>query len=106
MKYQILAELYENLSATTKRLEKIDILSKFLKILPKNESEIIHLIQGNIYPDYDERKLGISEQLAIRSIAKSFGTTPDKVTNEWRKIGDLGEVAKNLCKEKKTNDII
>ncbi|MDA3837126.1 MAG: ATP-dependent DNA ligase [Nanoarchaeota archaeon] len=101
MLYEKLAQLYKSLSSTTKRLEKTEILSEFLKETPKEESEIIHLIQGNIYPDYDQRKLGISEQLAIKSISKSFGTTPEKVTQEWKKVGDIGEVAKNLCKTKK-----
>lgn len=101
MKYESLANLYDKLSSTTKRLEKIDILSKFIELIPENETEIIHLIQGNIYPEYDERKIGISEQLAIKSLAKSFGSTPEKITEEWKKMGDIGEVAKNLCKTKK-----
>jgi DNA ligase-1 len=101
MQYQQLAQLYEDLSSTTKRLEKIDILGEFLKTIPEEESEIIHMIQGNVYPDYDERKLGISEQLAIRCLSKSYGSTPEKVTEEWKKIGDLGEVAKQLCSKKK-----
>ena len=101
MKYKELADLYEALSSTTKRLEKTTILAEFLKKIPKEESDIIYLIQGNVYPDYDERKLGISEQLAIRSIAKSYGSTSEKVTEKWKQIGDLGEVAKEICKEKK-----
>jgi DNA ligase-1 len=101
MRYKKLAQLYEDLSSTTKRLEKIDILSKFLEFIPKEDSYILYLILGEIYPEYDERRIGISNQLAIKAIAKSTGTTPEKVINEWRKIGDIGEVAKKLTEKKK-----
>jgi hypothetical protein len=37
MKYKKLAEVYEDLSSTTKRLEKIEILAKFLKEIKKDE---------------------------------------------------------------------
>lgn len=101
MKYEELANIYEKLSSTTKRLEKTEILSNFLKKIPTEESEIIYLIQGNIYPEYDERKIGISEQLAIKAIAKSFGTTTEKIIQEWKKLGDIGEVAQKICETKK-----
>ncbi len=101
MRYQKLAQLYEELSYTTKRLEKINILSKFLDHLKEEDSYILYLIEGNIYPDYDERRIGISNQLAIKAISKATGTTPAKVTAQWKKIGDIGEVAKELTKNKK-----
>ena len=101
MNYLKLAELYEALASTTKRLEKRDILSKFLLHLPEKEKDVMYLLLGDIYPEYDERKIGISSQLAIKAISKATGTTPEKVTNEWKKIGDLGEVAEALIKRKK-----
>lgn len=101
MLYEKLANLYLELSSTTKRLEKIEILGNFLPDIKDEESYIVYLIQGNLYPNYDERKLGISEQLAIRSIAKAFGTTPEKVTQKWKELGDLGLTAKDFCKNKK-----
>ena len=101
MRYSKLANLYEELSSTTKRLEKIDILSKFLENLKKEDSYLLYLIEGNIYPDYDERRIGISNQLAIKAISKSTGTTLTKVNSLWKKIGDLGLTAKELTKKKK-----
>jgi len=101
MLYKKLTELYENIGSTTKRLEKIDILSKFLRYLPEEDREVIYLLEGNIYPEYDERRIGISNQIAIKAISKATGTDSKKVVQEWKKIGDLGEVAKKLTKEKK-----
>jgi len=78
MNYLKLAQLYEELSSTTKRLEKIKILSKFLVHLSDKDNELMYLLQGDIYPEYDERRIGISNQLAIKAISKATGTNPKK----------------------------
>ena len=101
MYYKKLAELYESLSSTTKRLEKTDILAKFLVDLKDSDKEVLYLILGDIYPEYDQRKIGISNQLAIKAIAKSVGTENSSVVLEWKKLGDLGLVAEELKKKKK-----
>jgi DNA ligase 1 len=106
MKYSQLAELYDSLSSTTKRLEKIDILSKFLKNLKEENSYILYLLEGNIYPNYDERKIGISDKLVIKAIAKTTGISDKKIIQDWKKIGDLGEVAKKLTKTKKQTTLL
>ena len=101
MRYENLAKVYDQLSSTTKRLEKINILAKFLEEIPKDDSDILYLMEGRIYPAYDERKIGISNQLAIKAISKATGTDQKKVVAQWKKIGDIGEVAKELTKGKK-----
>ncbi len=105
MRYKHLAELYESLSATTKRLEKTEILSKFLREVSEEDKDILYLLQGEIYPEYSEKKIGISNQLAIQAISKSTGTEKDKVVKEWKSIGDLGKVAEKLTKEKKQHTL-
>ncbi|MFH1801632.1 MAG: ATP-dependent DNA ligase [archaeon] len=100
MRYQKLAEIYEELSSTTKRLEKIKILSKFLEHISQEDKDILYLLLGKIYPEYDERRIGISNQLAIKAISKSTGDREEKVKSEWKTIGDLGEVAEKLTRKK------
>ncbi len=100
MQYLKLAELYEALSSTTKRLEKVEILSKFLRYLHESDREILYLLSGNIYPNYDEKKIGISTQLAIKAISKATGTESKQVVKEWRILGDLGKVSEKLTKNK------
>ena len=101
MRYQKLARLYEELSGTTKRLEKIRILSKFLKHLPESDRDVMYLLLGDIYPEYDERRIGISNQLAIKAIIKAKGIEEKKITREWKEIGDLRKVAEVLTAKKK-----
>ena len=103
--YKKLAELYESLSSTPKRLEKIKILSEFLKDFDKSEREVIYLLLGNIYPEYDDRKIGISSQLAIKAISKATGTEKEKVVKEWKILGDLGKVSEKLTQGKKQHTL-
>ena len=105
MKYKKLAELYESLSSMPKRLEKIKILSEFLKDLDKSDRDVMYLLLGNIYPEYDDRKIGISSQLAIKAISKATGTEKDKVIKEWKTLGDLGKVAEKLSKDRRQHTL-
>lgn len=106
MEYQILANLYEQVSSTTKRLEKIDYLKDFLKKLPEAQKDTIYLLLGNIYPEYDERRIGISNQIVIKAISQATGVSIDKIKKEWKKIGDLGEVGFKLISTKKQASLI
>lgn len=101
MRYKELVEIYEKLSSTTKRLEKIKILSDFLIRINNGEEEIIYLLTGEIFPDYEEKKIGINSQLVIKALSKASGIEKEQIVEEWKKIGDLGEVAEKLIQKKK-----
>ena len=89
MRYKTLAQLYEELNSTTKRLEKIKILSKFLRYLHEDDRDVMYLLLGDIYPEYDERRIGISNQLAIKAISKATGIELKQVVKEWKSLGDI-----------------
>ncbi|MBN1792988.1 ATP-dependent DNA ligase [Candidatus Woesearchaeota archaeon] len=102
MKYSLLAEIYEQLESTSKRLEKTFILSKLLKKTGEEDiDKIILLVQGRVLPQWDETKLGVSERLVIKAITIATGISGDRIEREWKSIGDLGRVAEKLV-EKKT----
>ncbi|MEX0932771.1 MAG: ATP-dependent DNA ligase [Candidatus Pacearchaeota archaeon] len=105
MLYKKLAETYEALASTTKRLEKIKILSKFLTQVHELDKEVMYLLMGDIYPESDQRRIGISNQLAIKSIALAVGTDKNEVVKEWKNLGDLGQVAEKLKKKKKQSTL-
>jgi len=102
MLYKDLVEFYEKLGGTTKRLEKTYIVSELLKKSPKNIiKEIIYLLQGKVFPPWDERKIGMSSMLVIKVIRSVTGTSETEIKKLWRKTGDLGEVAGELVKTNK-----
>jgi DNA ligase 1 len=102
MLYSLLVDAYENISKTTKRLEISALLVSLLKEAPPSIiDKVVYLTQGKLYPDYLGIEVGIAEKLAIKSISAVAGTTEDRVTTEYKAIGDLGTAAEQLL-EKKT----
>src|SRR3989344_9609277 len=102
MKYSQLCEVYEELEKNPARLKKTEILAEFLKKLKhEKDKQIIYLLKGRIFPDYDERETGISNQLVIKALEKSTGISNKEIVKLWKKIGDLGLVAEEITKGKK-----
>ncbi len=104
MLYSELVEVYECLSRTTKRLEKIRILSDFIASF-KDREEFSYLLRGRVFPDYDSRELGVSTQIIIKAIARATGVRTDEVVTLFKKNGDLGNVAFLLLEKHKQNSL-
>ncbi len=101
MEYLELVNLYEGLSKTTKKLEKANILSKFIKKLNLAEiDDVMCLVTASVFPPYDKRKIGFSDRLVLKAISSTSGIKPEDVEKLWSKIGDLGDVAEKLLKDK------
>ncbi len=102
MDYKKLVGVYEALEKTTKRLEKRDIIAKILKEANEADLEkIIYLLQGMVFPQFDERKIGMSSRLILKVISKVSGESVNEIEKKWKKIGDLGEITESLVKKKK-----
>ena len=94
-------ELYKKLESTTKRLEKTEIIANFLKKTKDSDlAYVLYLIHGRVFPQWDERKIGFSSRLLMKSIDASTGAGVRKIENESNKLGDLGDVAGKLIKNK------
>ena len=101
MKYSELAAVYEKLDGTAKRLEKTEHLSDFLKKVPADcLEEIVLLLQGRVFPAWDQRDAGVAGQLMAKAISLASGSGMQAVEKEWKKTGDLGNVAENLIKKR------
>tara|TARA_Y100000310_G_scaffold316272_1_gene367767 strand:- start:28 stop:1737 length:1710 start_codon:yes stop_codon:yes gene_type:complete len=101
MNYSELCETYEDLRKNPSRLKKTEILSNFLKKLKhQKDKQVIYLLQGKAFPDYDEREFGISEQLCIKALEKSSGISKKEIISKWRKIGDLGKISEEIMSKK------
>lgn len=44
-------------------------------------------------PEYEALELGLGETLMIKAIAQCTGRKPDQIKADFKRIGDLGEVA-------------
>src|SRR3989344_3877513 len=105
MQYIEFVNLYEEISKTTKRLEKTTILSNFLKKLKKHQFDWIYLLKGRTFPDYDPKEFGISDKLTIKAIAKASGSTEADIMKRYKKIGDLGELSEEFIGKRKQSTL-
>ncbi len=106
MHYSRLVEIYEKLDATTKRLEQTDILSEFLKEVDADDlGTTILLLEGRIFPRWDEREVGIAAKTMLKAISVASGEPISRINSEWKKTGDLGTVSYNLIKKKKQSTL-
>ena len=102
MDYSKLVDVYEQLNKTTKRLEKTHIISEFLRNVSVDEMEnVILLLEGRVFPNYDAREIGVASRLMLKSLDVATGISVDKIEKEWKKLGDLGLVAELIVKTKK-----
>jgi DNA ligase-1 len=100
--YATIADAYDKIEATTKRLEMTNFLVDLLKKTPKSMiSKVIYLTQGKLYPDFVGVEIGVAEKLAIKALAKASGRTDSMLLKLFAEVGDIGEVAQEVLKNKK-----
>jgi DNA ligase-1 len=99
--YAVIADAYEKIEATTKRLEMTDLLVDLLKKTPKDIiSRVVYLTQGKIYPDFVGLEIGVAEKLAIKALARASGRRQSEIEADLQKSGDIGETAQNILAKK------
>ena len=101
MEFAILADSFNKMESTTKRLELTQYLVELFEKTPNEViSRIVYLLQGKLRPDFEGIELGVAEKLAIRAISKSSGIPLKKIEEEYRKGGDIGHAATKILEQK------
>ncbi|MDW8041630.1 MAG: ATP-dependent DNA ligase [Nitrososphaerota archaeon] len=107
MEFRRLAEYYERLEATTKRLEMRDILVELLREATADETQKIAMLSlGRLYPPFVGIELGMAEKLAIRALRSVTGASEAEIERLLAKLGDLGLVAEELLSKRKAQTIL
>jgi DNA ligase-1 len=107
MRYHVLADVYEQLEKTPAKLKKTGIIAGLLKGAEKGELyRIALLLQGRVFPSYDEREIGIASQSMEKILAQASGFSVEDVGRMFRKIGDFGLVAEEMTEKKKQRTLM
>jgi len=102
LRYAVIAEAYEKIESTTKRLEMTDLLVDLLKNTPKEIiDKVVYLTQGKIYPDFISLEIGVAEKLAIKALVRASGKKESEIEEDLKKTGDIGETARGFMANKK-----
>ncbi|MCQ2964443.1 MAG: ATP-dependent DNA ligase [archaeon] len=101
MKYAELVKVYEDLGATTKRLEKTAILAEFFKKVEVDElPKITLMVLGTVFPSWSEEEQGIGDKLVMKAVADAVGVSVDTVEDAVRDEGDMGAASEKLYAKK------
>jgi DNA ligase 1 len=97
VKYEIVAEAYQDLEQATGRLMLIDRLASLLALTPQELlPTVCYMCQGLVAPEFAAVDLGMAEKLALRAVATATGVEPGDVIAAVREAGDLGQAAEQL----------
>jgi DNA ligase-1 len=100
--YSEIADAYEKIEATTKRLEMTDLLVELIKKTPKELiDKVVYLTQGKLYPDFVKLEIGVAERLAIKALARASGRKESEIEEDLKKSGDIGETAQKFIANKR-----
>jgi len=105
--YAVIADAYEKIEATTKRLEMTDLLVNLLKD-PETKpviDKVVYLTQGKLYPDFEGVEMGVAEKLAVRALALATGRRESEIEEDLKKTGDIGETAQNFLAKKRQSTL-
>ena len=102
MRYRDIAEAYEKIEATSKRLEMTDLLVDLLKKTPRDIiGRVAYLTQGKLYPDFVGIEIGVAEKLALKALSRATGSRESILNDDLRKTGDIGETGRKFIGSKK-----
>jgi DNA ligase 1 len=97
VKYEVVAEAYQDLEQATGRLMLIDRLASLLALTPQELlPTVCYMCQGLVAPEFAAVDLGMAEKLALRAVATATGVEPGDVIAAVREAGDLGQAAEQL----------
>jgi DNA ligase-1 len=98
----MIAEAYERIEGTTKRLEMTDLLVDLFKVTPREViDKVAYLTQGRIYPDFVGIEIGVAEKLAVKALARTTGSRESQIEEDIKKSGDVGETGRKFIATKK-----
>ena len=102
MQYAVIADAYEKIESTTKRLEMTDLLVDLLRNTSRDViDKVVYLTQGKLYPDFAGIEIGVAEKLAVKALSRASGVKEREIEESVKKTGDVGETAQEMMSSRK-----
>ena len=104
MRFSELAAYLEKLEGTASRNDMTKILADVYAKADHEEADALsYLLLGELLPSYRGVEFQIAEKMMIQILAATYDTPADRVLAQFRRTGDLGDIAYELAdsREKK-----
>jgi DNA ligase-1 len=87
-------------AATAKKTEKSRLIVELFRSLPVPDAALAaRFLSAQAFPRHDERTLGVGGAQLTRLIAELAGKSGENLWSDYRKHGDLGDMAEELLRE-------
>ena len=97
----------QKLEGTTSRNDMILLLSDLFKeVTAKDFDKVMYLLQGRVAPLYVNLEFGMADRMVIKALVTAFGIDEKEITKEFKRIGDIGELAEQLNLKQKTKNLV
>ena len=97
----LFAQTCDAVAATTKKTEKIRLVSTLLRSLPiEDATRAAIFLTGRPFPRWEERVLGVGGRLLARLIGEISAKSGAAMSRVYQKHGDLGDMAEELLAER------
>lgn len=97
MLFSRLVEYFGKIEATRARNEKTEILAEiFAEAEPDEIDKLVYLALGGLRPAFDRLEFNLAEKKILKAIQLVVGGTQYSVSEEYQKIGDLGELVSQI----------
>ena len=101
MQFARLCEYFSQIEATTKRLEKTELLRQLLTESQEREvKQVVYLALGEMRPKYDALDFQLADKMVMKAVAwsRSIDKTIGQVEQDYKTLGDLGVVVEKYLK--------
>lgn len=96
-----LADVLEQVSQTTSKLRKVELLAAYLQTLSDDELRIAcTYLTGAPFPAGDDRALNVGWSALLEALREVSGASDEALDQAYSKYGDLGSVAGDLLTHK------
>lgn len=93
MQWSVLGQVFSQIELTALRNQKTVLLAGLWKQLSSVEvAQVAYLAVGRLGPLYDPLEFGLAGKMVVRAVAWGVGMKPEHVEQEFKRVGDLGEV--------------
>lgn len=87
-----LAECFNKIEVTSKRLEMTQIIANYLEKLTDEESAIFaYLLAGRLGPEFMPVEFQLATKSLVKAVSKASGNSEESITQSVGKLGDIGE---------------
>ncbi len=94
MRFAAFVEALDRADATASRSETAQILGEALKGLDGDDLAFaVNFLLGQLGPPFEAAPVGVGDKNVVKALAALSQQTEEKVEEEMRKVGDLGELA-------------